>query len=192
MKQYLDLLKDVLENGKYKEDRTGTGTYSVFGRQLRFDLRDGFPLVTTKKIHTKSVIHELLWLLSGDTNIKYLKDNGVTIWDAWADEKGNLGPVYGEQWRYWEHSDGEMIKGVGYVPHMTDQIEEAIAQIKHNPDSRRIIVSAWNVGELSRMRLPPCHLLFQFYVNPLEPGEEKRRLDLQLYQRSADLFLGVN
>lgn len=174
MKQYLDLLQDILENGSRKEDRTGTGTLSVFGRQLRFDLQEGFPLVTTKKVHLRSIIHELLWFLKGDTNIKYLKDNGVKIWDEWADERGELGPVYGHQWRSWPTADGEQI----------DQISQVVNQLKYNPDSRRILVSAWNVGEVANMALPPCHTLFQFYV-------ADGRLSCQLYQRSADVFLGV-
>ncbi len=175
MQQYLDLLRDVLEDGAVKTDRTGTGTRSLFGRQLRFDLAAaGFPLLTTKKLHLRSIIYELLWFLKGETNIRYLKDNGVRIWDAWADEHGDLGPVYGRQWRSWPTPDG------GHI----DQIAEVIEQIKTTPDSRRLIVSAWNVGQLSQMALPPCHLLFQFYV----AGD---RLSCQLYQRSADLFLGV-
>ncbi|WP_421780336.1 thymidylate synthase [Kiloniella litopenaei] len=174
MRQYLDLMKDVLENGTDKGDRTGTGTRSVFGRQVRFDLSQGFPLMTTKKLHIKSVIHELLWFLSGDTNIKYLKENGVRIWDEWADENGDLGPVYGHQWRSWPTPDGTTV----------DQITNLMAQIKNNPDSRRHIVSAWNVAEVDNMALPPCHSLFQFYV-------ADGRLSCQLYQRSADIFLGV-
>ncbi len=174
MRQYLDLMKDVLENGTDKGDRTGTGTRSVFGRQIRFDLSQGFPLMTTKKLHLKSVIHELLWFLSGDTNIKYLKDNGVRIWDEWADENGDLGPVYGHQWRSWPAPDGTTV----------DQITGLMKQIKNNPDSRRHIVSAWNVAEVDNMALPPCHSLFQFYV-------AEGRLSCQLYQRSADIFLGV-
>ncbi|KLN62623.1 thymidylate synthase [Kiloniella spongiae] len=174
MRQYLDLMKDVLENGTDKGDRTGTGTRSVFGRQIRFDLSQGFPLMTTKKLHLKSVIHELLWFLSGDTNIKYLKDNGVRIWDEWADENGDLGPVYGHQWRSWPTPDGTTV----------DQITGLMKQIKNNPDSRRHIVSAWNVAEVDNMALPPCHSLFQFYV-------AEGRLSCQLYQRSADVFLGV-
>jgi len=174
MKQYLDLLDHVKSNGIRKEDRTGTGTISVFGYQMRFDLNDGFPLLTTKKVHLKSVIHELLWFLSGDTNIKYLKDNDVSIWDEWADENGNLGPVYGSQWRSWPLSNGESI----------DQITQLIDQIKNNPDSRRLIVSAWNVAEIENMKLPPCHAFFQFYV-------AENKLSCQLYQRSADIFLGV-
>ena len=174
MKQYLELMQHVLDNGAIKEDRTGTGTRSVFGYQMRFDLSAGFPLVTTKKLHLRSIIHELLWFLQGDTNIKYLKDNGVSIWDAWADEKGNLGPVYGSQWRSWPTADGRHI----------DQITQVVEQIKNNPDSRRIIVSAWNVGEIENMALPPCHAFFQFYV-------ADGKLSCQLYQRSADIFLGV-
>ena len=174
MKQYLTLLEHVKLNGQKKEDRTGTGTLSVFGYQMRFNLNDGFPLLTTKKVHLKSVIYELLWFLSGDTNIKYLKDNNVSIWDEWADENGNLGPVYGHQWRSWPTSEGKEI----------DQISNLITQIKKNPDSRRLIVSAWNVGEISKMKLPPCHCFFQFYV-------ADGRLSCQLYQRSADIFLGV-
>ena len=174
MKQYHDLMRLILEKGTKKTDRTGTGTISIFGHQLRFDLKDGFPLVTTKKVHTRSIIHELLWFLKGDTNIAYLKENGVSIWDEWADEKGELGPVYGYQWRSWPTADGRHV----------DQISEVINQIKKNPDSRRMIVSAWNVGEISKMALPPCHAFFQFYV-------ADGRLSCQLYQRSADVFLGV-
>ena len=174
MKEYLKLLEHVKLNGQKKEDRTGTGTLSVFGYQMRFNLNDGFPLLTTKKVHLKSVIYELLWFLSGDTNIKYLKDNNVSIWDEWADENGNLGPVYGHQWRSWPTSEGKEI----------DQISNLITQIKKNPDSRRLIVSAWNVGEINKMKLPPCHCFFQFYV-------ADGRLSCQLYQRSADIFLGV-
>ncbi|MFT6815534.1 MAG: thymidylate synthase [Sphingobacteriales bacterium] len=174
MKQYLDLLKHVKEHGANKEDRTGTGTKSIFGHQLRFDLSQGFPAVTTKKLHLKSIIYELLWFLKGDTNTAYLKENGVRIWDEWADENGDLGPVYGHQWRSWPIADGTHI----------DQIETIIDQIKNNPDSRRIIVSAWNVSDLSKMALMPCHTLFQFYV-------ADGKLSCQLYQRSADLFLGV-
>lgn len=173
MKQYLDLLQYVLDNGTKKEDRTGTGTVSVFGYQMRFDLNDGFPLLTTKKVHLRSIIHELLWFLKGDTNIKYLHDNNVTIWDEWADENGDLGPVYGKQWRCWETGKGAL-----------DQISEAIRLIKNNPDSRRILVTAWNPGETDKMALPPCHILFQFYV-------ADGKLSCQLYQRSADIFLGV-
>ncbi len=174
MRQYLDLLRHVLANGTRKDDRTGTGTLSVFGHQMRFDLGEGFPLLTTKKVHLKSIIHELLWFLRGDTNIKYLKDNGVSIWDEWADEQGNLGPIYGYQWRSWPARDGRHI----------DQISEVLQTLKSNPDSRRIIVSAWNVGELPYMKLPPCHAFFQFYV-------ADGKLSCQLYQRSADIFLGV-
>ena len=174
MRQYLDLLKHVLEHGDKKEDRTGTGTISVFGYQMRFDLSERFPLLTTKKIHLKSVIHELLWFLKGSTNIGYLKENGVSIWDEWADENGDLGPVYGSQWRSWPTSDGRTI----------DQIANLITNIKNNPDSRRLIVSAWNVGEVDKMKLPPCHCFFQFYV-------ANDKLSCQLYQRSADIFLGV-
>lgn len=183
MQQYLQLLQHILLNGTNKSDRTGTGTRSVFGYQMRFDLADGFPLVTTKKLHLKSIIHELLWFLKGDTNIKYLKEKGVRIWDEWADENGDLGPVYGKQWRSWEGADGKVV----------DQISELIQQIKTNPDSRRLIVSAWNVSELPEMRLMPCHCLFQFYTAPSgsSGGEEKRKLSCQLYQRSADVFLGV-
>ena len=174
MKQYLDLLSHVKNNGIEKEDRTGTGTLSVFGYQMRFDLNKGFPLLTTKKIHLKSVIHELLWFLTGNTNIQYLKDNGVSIWDEWADENGDLGPVYGFQWRSWSSSNGQSI----------DQIKNLIDGIKHNPDSRRLIVSAWNVAEIDNMKLPPCHAFFQFYI-------ADNKLSCQLYQRSADIFLGV-
>jgi len=181
MKQYHDLLRDVLDNGERRSDRTGTGTISVFGRQSRYDLRDGFPVLTTKKLHLRSIIHELLWFLKGETNIAYLKENGVSIWDEWADEEGNLGPVYGSQWRSWPKPDGTSV----------DQIAQLIDQLKNNPHSRRHIVSAWNVGLVDQMALPPCHLLFQFYVH--EPTEEggKHGLSCQLYQRSADLFLGV-
>lgn len=183
MKQYLDLMRHVYENGTEKHDRTGTGTRSVFGYQIRFDLKQGFPLVTTKKVHLRSIIHELIWFLKGDTNIHYLKENGVSIWDEWADEAGNLGPVYGSQWRSWPTADGQHI----------DQIKQVLDQLQHNPDSRRIIVSAWNVGEIQRMALPPCHAFFQFYVAPPNPdkGETKPQLSCQLYQRSADIFLGV-
>ncbi len=174
MRQYLDLLNHVLEHGDKKEDRTGTGTISVFGYQMRFDLSEKFPLLTTKKVHLKSVIHELLWFLKGSTNIRYLKENEVSIWDEWADEKGNLGPVYGSQWRSWQTTDGRTI----------DQISNLINTIKNNPDSRRLIVSAWNVGEIDQMKLPPCHCFFQFYV-------ANNKLSCQLYQRSADIFLGV-
>ena len=174
MKQYLDLMRHVRDHGIRKEDRTGTGTVSVFGHQMRFNLADGFPLVTTKKLHLRSIIHELLWFLKGDTNIRYLHDNNVTIWDEWADENGELGPVYGHQWRSWPTPDGRSI----------DQISQVLDQIRNNPDSRRIIVSAWNVGEIENMALPPCHAFFQFYV-------ADGRLSCQLYQRSADIFLGV-
>jgi thymidylate synthase len=174
MRQYLDLVHHVLEHGTEKSDRTGTGTRSIFGYQMRFDLEDGFPLVTTKKVHLKSIIHELIWFLKGETNIRYLKENGVSIWDEWADERGELGPVYGAQWRSWQAADGRKI----------DQISQLIEQIQKNPDSRRLLVNAWNVGEIDRMKLPPCHAFFQFYV-------AKDRLSCQLYQRSADIFLGV-
>jgi len=174
MKAYLDLMRHVLEHGAKKTDRTGTGTLSVFGHQMRFDLSERFPLVTTKKVHVKSVIHELLWFLQGSTNVRYLKENGVTIWDEWADERGELGPVYGHQWRSWPAPDGRSI----------DQVAEVVAQIRANPDSRRLIVSAWNVADIPRMALAPCHALFQFYVCD-------GRLSCQLYQRSADIFLGV-
>ena len=174
MKQYLDLMRQIRQHGARKEDRTGTGTLSVFGPQLRFDLNEGFPLVTTKKIHLRSVVYELLWFLRGDTNVAWLRDHGVTIWNEWANERGELGPVYGKQWRSWPAPDGRTI----------DQIAQAMDQIKRNPDSRRIMVSAWNVGELNEMALMPCHALFQFYV-------AGGRLSCQLYQRSADLFLGV-
>ena len=174
MKQYLDLMRTILDEGHYKSDRTGTGTYSIFGYQMRFDLQKGFPLLTTKKLHLRSIIYELLWFLRGDTNIQYLHDHNVTIWDEWADENGDLGPVYGKQWRSWTAPDGRTI----------DQIAQLIDQIKHNPDSRRLMVCAWNVGEIEQMALPPCHALFQFYVCN---GE----ISCQLYQRSADVFLGV-
>jgi thymidylate synthase len=174
MKQYLSLMQDILQSGSRKSDRTGTGTLSVFGRQLRFDLSEGFPLITTKKLHLRSIIYEVLWFLNGDTNIKYLKDNGVSIWDEWADENGELGPVYGHQWRSWPAPDGRHI----------DQITQVISQIKAKPDSRRHIVSAWNPAEVDKMALPPCHALFQFYV-------ADGKLSCQLYQRSADYFLGV-
>ncbi|RDI43071.1 thymidylate synthase [Falsibacillus pallidus] len=174
MKQYLDLCRHVLENGTKKEDRTGTGTLSTFGYQMRFDLNEGFPLITTKKLHLKSIIHELLWFLKGDTNVRYLQENGVRIWNEWADENGELGPVYGRQWRSWSTGDGTTV----------DQITELIETIKNNPDSRRMIVNAWNVGEIDKMALPPCHCLFQFYV-------ANGKLSCQLYQRSADVFLGV-
>jgi thymidylate synthase len=183
MQQYHQLLQHILDNGASKSDRTGTGTISVFGYQMRFDLSQGFPMVTTKKLHLKSIIYELLWFLNGDTNIKYLNDNGVRIWNEWADENGDLGPVYGKQWRSWEGADGKII----------DQITDVVNQIKNNPDSRRMIVSAWNVAELSEMALMPCHALFQFYVAPpqIDKGETKAKLSCQLYQRSADVFLGV-
>lgn len=174
MKQYLDLMRHVRDHGTEKGDRTGTGTRSVFGYQMRFDLAEGFPVVTTKKLHLRSIIHELLWFLQGDTNIRYLKENGVSIWDEWADDDGNLGPVYGSQWRSWPTPDGQHI----------DQISQVIDQLKDNPDSRRIIVSAWNVAEVENMALPPCHAFFQFYV-------ADGKLSCQLYQRSADIFLGV-
>ena len=174
MKQYHDLLQHILDKGVTKEDRTGTGTISVFGYQMRFDLNEGFPALTTKKLHLRSIIHELLWFLKGDTNIQYLKENNVSIWDEWADENGNLGPVYGSQWRSWPTADGRHI----------DQIKQVVEQLKNNPDSRRIIVSAWNVGEIENMKLPPCHAFFQFYV-------AEGKLSCLLYQRSADTFLGV-
>src|SRR5205809_2871289 len=174
MRQYLDFMRHVRDHGHRKDDRTGTGTLSVFGYQLRFDLGAGFPLLTTKKLHTKSIIHELLWFLAGDTNVRYLREHGVTIWDEWADENGDLGPVYGYQWRSWPAPDGRHI----------DQLAQVLAQIRSNPDSRRLIVSAWNVGDIPRMKLPPCHALFQFYV-------AGGKLSCQLYQRSADIFLGV-
>ena len=174
MKQYLDLMQLVLDKGTDKTDRTGTGTRSVFGHQMRFDLNAGFPVLTTKKLHLRSIIHELLWFIKGDTNIKYLKDHGVSIWDDWADQNGELGPVYGSQWRAWPAADGRKI----------DQLSQVIEQIKKTPDSRRLIVSAWNVGEVDKMKLPPCHAFFQFYV-------AEGRLSCQLYQRSADVFLGV-
>ncbi len=183
MQQYLDLMRHVYENGVDKTDRTGTGTRSVFGYQMRFDLRKGFPLVTTKKLHLRSIIHELIWFLRGDSNISYLKKHNVSIWDEWADEEGNLGPVYCVQWRSWPTPDGRSI----------DQISQVIHQLKHSPDSRRIIVSAWNVGEIEHMKLPPCHAFFQFYVAPPNSllGQTKSQLSCQLYQRSADIFLGV-
>ncbi|MCF6363487.1 MAG: thymidylate synthase [Gammaproteobacteria bacterium] len=174
MRQYLDLMRHVYDHGTIKTDRTGTGTRSIFGHQMRFDLTAGFPLVTTKKLHLRSIIHELLWFLSGDTNIRYLRENGVKIWDEWADEHGDLGPVYGSQWRSWPGADGRHI----------DQISQVVKQIKNSPDSRRLIVSAWNVGEIDNMALPPCHAFFQFYV-------ADGKLSCQLYQRSADIFLGV-
>lgn len=183
MQQYLDLMRHVYENGVEKHDRTGTGTKSIFGHQMRFNLQDGFPLVTTKKLHLRSIIHELIWFLKGETNISYLKENNVRIWDEWADENGNLGPVYGSQWRSWPTPDG------GHI----DQITQVINQLKNNPDSRRIIVSAWNVAEINNMALPPCHAFFQFYVAPpnAQRGQTKPQLSCQLYQRSADIFLGV-
>ena len=183
MQQYQQLLRHILENGVVKSDRTGTGTTSVFGYQMRFNLAEGFPMVTTKKLHLKSIIYELLWFLQGSTNIKYLNDNGVKIWDEWANENGDLGPVYGKQWRSWQDADGKV----------TDQISDVIHQLKTNPDSRRMIVSAWNVGELGEMALMPCHALFQFYVAPPNEGkgETRGKLSCQLYQRSADVFLGV-
>lgn len=174
MQQYLEFMRHVKDHGTQKTDRTGTGTLSVFGYQMRFDLNKGFPLVTTKKVHIKSIVHELIWFLAGSTNIKYLKDNGVSIWDEWADENGDLGPVYGSQWRSWSTPAGESI----------DQIKQVIEQIRHNPDSRRLIVSAWNVADIPQMKLPPCHMMFQFYV-------ADGKLSCQLYQRSADIFLGV-
>jgi thymidylate synthase len=179
MQQYLDLLQHIIATGSDKSDRTGTGTRSVFGYQMRFNLADGFPLVTTKKCHVKSIIYELLWFLRGDTNIAYLKENGVSIWDEWADENGNLGPVYGKQWRSWQGADGKTV----------DQVTELIQQLKTNPDSRRLIISAWNVADLPDMKLMPCHCLFQFYTTVGDNG--KRKLSCQLYQRSADVFLGV-
>src|SRR5438105_2574798 len=183
MRQYHDLLQRVLDHGVAKRDRTGTGTLSVFGHQMRFDLAQGFPLTTTKKLHLRSIVHELLWFLAGDTNVKYLNEHGVTIWDDWADESGELGPVYGKQWRSWPTPDG------GHI----DQIQQVINQLKNNPDSRRIMVSAWNVAEVNQMALPPCHSLFQFYVAPADAskGETRGKLSCQLYQRSADIFLGV-
>jgi len=174
MRQYLDLMEHILHHGVEKRDRTGTGTLSVFGHQMRFDLKDGFPLLTTKKLHVKSIVHELLWFLAGDTNIKYLNEHGVRIWDEWADERGDLGPVYGQQWRSWPAKDGQTI----------DQIANVVAMIKRSPDSRRLIVTAWNPADVDKMALPPCHCLFQFYV-------AEGRLSCQLYQRSADVFLGV-
>ena len=179
MQSYLNLLQHILDNGTHKSDRTGTGTQSCFGYQMRFDLASGFPLVTTKKIHLKSIIYELLWFLKGETNISYLKENGVKIWDEWADENGELGPVYGKQWRSWEGKDGKVV----------DQVTELINQIKKNPDSRRLIVNAWNVADLPEMALMPCHTMFQFYTSESPSG--KRRLSCQLYQRSGDVFLGV-
>jgi len=181
LRQYLDFMRHVQVHGAEKTDRTGTGTRSVFGYQMRFDLGDGFPLLTTKKLHTKSIFHELLWFLSGSTNVAYLKANGVSIWDEWADADGELGPVYGYQWRSWPTARGEHV----------DQIAQVVREIKANPDSRRLIVSAWNVADIPDMALPPCHAFFQFYVAPLAEGESRRRLSCQLYQRSADIFLGV-
>jgi thymidylate synthase len=179
MEQYLQLLKKIIDTGTDKSDRTGTGTRSLFGHQMRFDLKNGFPLVTTKKLHLKSIIYELLWFLKGDTNVKYLQENGVKIWDEWADENGNLGPIYGKQWRSWTGANGKTV----------DQVAELIQQLKTNPDSRRLIISAWNVADLPEMKLMPCHCLFQFYTAPTEEG--RRKLSCQLYQRSADVFLGV-
>ncbi|MGN6264565.1 MAG: thymidylate synthase [Ginsengibacter sp.] len=179
MQQYLQLLKKIIDTGNDKSDRTGTGTQSLFGYQMRFDLQKGFPLVTTKKLHLKSIIYELLWFLKGDTNVKYLQENGVRIWDEWADENGNLGPVYGKQWRSWEGANGKTV----------DQVSDLIKELKTNPDSRRLIISAWNVADLPEMKLMPCHCLFQFYTAPTESGRKK--LSCQLYQRSADVFLGV-
>ena len=183
MQAYHDLLRHILAHGTRKTDRTGTGTLSVFGYQMRFNLQEGFPLMTTKKVHTKSIIHELLWFIRGETNIKYLTDNGVSIWNEWADENGDLGDVYGKQWRSWAAPDGRVI----------DQLSEVLRQLKHTPDSRRMIVSAWNPADVPSMALPPCHLLFQFYVAPAdtEKGQTKPQLSCQLYQRSADVFLGV-
>lgn len=183
MQQYHDLLRHVLEHGTRKTDRTGTGTISVFGYQMRFNLAEGFPLLTTKKVHLKSIIHELLWFLQGSTNIAYLKENGVRIWDEWADEQGNLGPVYGYQWRNWPKPDGSHI----------DQIAQVVHAINTNPDSRRLIVSAWNVADVEQMKLPPCHAFFQFYVAPAaeHDADQRAKLSCQLYQRSADIFLGV-
>jgi thymidylate synthase len=186
MQQYLQLLQQVLETGIPKGDRTGTGTLSCFGYQMRFNLQEGFPMVTTKKLHLKSIVYELLWFLQGNTNIKYLNEHGVRIWDEWADPNGDLGPVYGKQWRSWEGANGKTV----------DQVKELVAQIQSNPDSRRLIISAWNVGDLPDMALSPCHCLFQFYVSPptaadIEKGHTKSRLSCQLYQRSADVFLGV-
>ncbi len=181
MQQYLDLVRNIMNNGVKKTDRTGTGTTSLFGHQLRFDLAQGFPLVTTKKVHVKSIIYELLWFLKGNTNVAYLQEHGVKIWNEWADENGELGPVYGKQWRSWEGADGKTF----------DQITDVIRQLKTNPDSRRIMVSAWNVGELQEMVLMPCHALFQFYAAPADEHHPQPRLSCQLYQRSADVFLGV-
>lgn len=184
MQQYLQLLQKIMDIGADKNDRTGTGTRSLFGYQMRFNLQEGFPLVTTKKLHLKSIIYELLWFLKGDTNVEYLQKHGVRIWDEWADENGNLGPVYGKQWRSWDGAGGKTV----------DQVSELIQQLKTNPDSRRLIISAWNVADLQDMKLMPCHCLFQFYTtppNPLQNGSGKRKLSCQLYQRSADVFLGV-
>ena len=183
MQQYLQLLKKIIDTGNDKSDRTGTGTRSLFGYQMRFDLQKGFPLVTTKKLHLKSIIYELLWFLKGDTNVKYLQENGVRIWDEWADENGNLGPVYGKQWRSWEGANGKTV----------DQVSDLIKELKTNPDSRRLIISAWNVADLPEMKLMPCHCLFQFYTTPSgsPEAEGRRKLSCQLYQRSADVFLGV-
>jgi thymidylate synthase len=181
MQEYLDLLRHVLDHGISKTDRTGTGTLSCFGYQMRLDLSMGFPLLTTKKLHLKSIVYELLWFLKGDTNIQYLREHGVSIWDEWADAAGNLGPVYGKQWRSWEGADGTVV----------DQISQVIQQIKKTPDSRRLIVSAWNVADLPKMALMPCHALFQFYVTPPKDGQHRGKLSCQLYQRSADTFLGV-
>jgi len=183
MQQYLQLLKKIIDTGNDRSDRTGTGTRSLFGYQMRFDLQKGFPLVTTKKLHLKSIIYELLWFLKGDTNVKYLQENGVRIWDEWADENGNLGPVYGKQWRSWEGANGKTV----------DQVSDLIKELKTNPDSRRLIISAWNVADLPEMKLMPCHCLFQFYTTPSgsPEAEGRRKLSCQLYQRSADVFLGV-
>jgi len=183
MQQYLQLLKKIIDSGNDKSDRTGTGTRSLFGYQMRFDLQKGFPLITTKKLHLKSIIYELLWFLQGDTNVKYLQENGVRIWDEWADENGNLGPVYGKQWRSWEGANGKTV----------DQVSDLIKELKTNPDSRRLIISAWNVADLPEMKLMPCHCLFQFYTTPSgsPEAEGRRKLSCQLYQRSADVFLGV-
>ncbi|HXS54768.1 MAG TPA: thymidylate synthase [Hanamia sp.] len=180
MEQYLQLLEKIIETGADKNDRTGTGTRSLFGHQMRFDLQQGFPLVTTKKLHLKSIIYELLWFLKGDTNVEYLQKNGVKIWDEWADENGNLGPVYGKQWRSWEGANGKTV----------DQVSDLVQQLKTNPDSRRLIISAWNVADLPEMKLMPCHCLFQFYASPPDKNG-RRKLSCQLYQRSADVFLGV-
>lgn len=183
MKQYLDLLQHILDCGQEKSDRTGVGTWSVFGYQMRFNLQEGFPLLTTKKLFARAIIHELLWFLKGETNIRYLKENNVTIWDEWADSEGNLGPVYGKQWRSWEGADGKV----------HDQISQLVRDLKENPDSRRHIVCAWNVADIPKMKLPPCHCLFQFWVSPFDyaQGDTHKKLSCQLYQRSADVFLGV-